>query len=73
VTAGGILQHMRALQRRANANEGNRAAATPGYEASLAYVERRMQRAGYETARVPFDFATWEQNGPALLQQGNTV
>lgn len=73
VTAGGILQHMRGLQRAANANEGTRAAATPGYEASLAYVERRMHRAGYETTRVPFDFATWEQNGPALLQRGDKV
>jgi Zn-dependent M28 family amino/carboxypeptidase len=73
VSAAGILQHMRALQRRANANEGTRAAATPGYEASLAYVERRMQRAGYDTERVPFDFAKWEQNGPALLQRGDKV
>jgi Zn-dependent M28 family amino/carboxypeptidase len=69
VTASGILNHMRALQRAANANDGNRAAATTGYDASLAYVERRMQRAGYETERVPFDFASWEQNGPALLQR----
>jgi len=73
VTASGILQHMRGLQRVANANEGTRAAATPGYEASLAYVERRMHRAGYETTRVPFDFATWEQNGPALMQRGDKV
>jgi Zn-dependent M28 family amino/carboxypeptidase len=73
VTASGILQHMRGLQRVANANEGTRAAATPGYEASLAYVERRMHRAGYETTRVPFDFAKWEQNGPALLQRGDKV
>jgi Zn-dependent M28 family amino/carboxypeptidase len=73
VTTGGILQHMRALQRRANANEGTRAAATPGYEASLAYVERRLSRAGYETTRHEFDFPLWEQNGPALLQRGDKV
>ena len=34
VTTSGILNHMRALQRAANANEGNRAANTTGYDAS---------------------------------------
>ena len=67
VTAAGILEHMRGFQRVANANGGNRAATTPGYEASLAYVERRLARAGYETERHPFDFATWEQNAPATF------
>ena len=57
VTSAGILDHMQAFQRRANANGGNRAAALPGYDASLAYVERRLERAGYETKRHAFDFA----------------
>ena len=70
VTTSGILNHMRALQRAANANDGNRAANTTGYEASLDYVERRMNRAGYETERVPFDFAELTQNGPSTLQVG---
>jgi Zn-dependent M28 family amino/carboxypeptidase len=69
VTAGGILEHMRAFQRLANANGGNRAAATTGYDASLAYVERRMTRAGYDVTRHEFPFATWEQVGPATLQR----
>lgn len=73
VTTGGILNHMRALQRAANSNDGNRAANTTGYDASLDYVERRMNRAGYETERVPFDFAEWTQNAPATLQVGTTV
>ena len=69
VTAGGILDHMRAFQRLANANGGNRAAAFPGYDASLAYVERRLTRAGYDVQRHPFDFAQWIQNAPATLQR----
>jgi Zn-dependent M28 family amino/carboxypeptidase len=73
VTTSGILNHMRALQRAANANDGNRAANTTGYDASLDYVERRMIRAGYETERVPFDFAEFTQNGPSTLQVGPTV
>ena len=66
VTASGILNHMRAFQRAANANDGNRAANTTGYDASLAYVERRMKRAGYETERVRFDFADFTLNSSAL-------
>ena len=73
VTASGILNHMRAFQRAANANDGNRAANTTGYDASLDYVERRMNRAGYETERVPFDSATFVLNGPSTLQLGDKV
>jgi Zn-dependent M28 family amino/carboxypeptidase len=69
LTTGGILEHMRTFQRLANANEGNRAAATSGYEASIDFVERRMERAGYEVSRHEFPFADWEQNAPGLLQR----
>jgi hypothetical protein len=69
VTTEGILEHMAALQDIADANGGTRAAATPGYEASLDYVEDRLQAAGYETRRHAFPFAHWVQNGPALLQR----
>jgi Zn-dependent M28 family amino/carboxypeptidase len=69
LTTGGILEHMRTFQRLANANGGNRAAAFPGYDASLEYVERRLKRAGYKTKRDPFPFARWEQNAPATLQR----
>jgi hypothetical protein len=67
VTTAGILEHMRTLQRLANANDGNRAATTSGYEASLDYVERRLQRAGYDVSRDEFPFASWEQVGAATL------
>ena len=69
VTAAGVLEHMRTLQRLANANDGNRAATTSGYDASLDYVERRMKRAGYEVSRDEFPFAAWEQVGPATLMR----
>ncbi|BBY23043.1 hypothetical protein MSTO_32480 [Mycobacterium stomatepiae] len=35
VTADGMFVHLRALQDLANANKGNRAAGTPGYEGSV--------------------------------------
>lgn len=47
VTVNGILQHERALMRIAAATGGNRSAGSAGYDASLAYVKRRLQRAGY--------------------------
>ena len=69
VTTNGILEHMTALQTIANANNGTRAAATPGYDASLNYVRQRLEAAGYDTFLDPFSFAHWVQNGPALLQR----
>jgi hypothetical protein len=69
VTAGGVLDHMRALQRIANANDGTRAATTPGLDASLNYVERRLKKAGYKVTRDEFPFAAWEQIGPATLMR----
>ena len=53
LTTGGTLEHMRTFQRLANANDGNRAATTPGYEASLDYVEKRLKRAGLQAQARP--------------------
>jgi Zn-dependent M28 family amino/carboxypeptidase len=69
VTLETILGHERALQDIAIANEGNRAATTPGYLASLDYVESRLKRAGYTTERVPFDFPKWTQNAPSIIEE----
>ena len=41
VTVGGILEHEKALQDIAVDNDGNRAATTPGYDASVDYVANR--------------------------------
>ena len=46
VTVKSVLQHERALQRIANRNGGTRAAGTPGYDASAAYVSGRLKKAG---------------------------
>ena len=64
VTAAGILDHMRALQRIANANDGTRAATTSGYDASLDYVEKRMKKAGYKVTRDEFPFAAGSRPPP---------
>ena len=70
MTPGGVLDHMRSLQRIANRNAGTRAATTPGYEASVEFVQRRLTRAGYKVKLDPFDFYEWTQNGPATLSAG---
>ncbi|WP_323959516.1 M20/M25/M40 family metallo-hydrolase [Arthrobacter sp. JZ12] len=48
--------HLQALQDIADANDGNRAAGTSGYEESAQYVEEVLREAGYEPVRQPFTF-----------------
>ena len=49
-----IRQHLEELQRIADANGGNRATGTAGFDASVAYVAERLAVAGYELVRQPF-------------------
>ena len=67
VTVDGILEHERALQDIAIANDGTRAATTPGYDASVAYVQQRLKRGGIPRSLDAFDFANWEKLGPSTL------
>ena len=68
VTVDGILEHERALQDIAIANDGNRAATTTGYDASVDYVANRLRRAGYRVTLDPFDFARLDElNGPSTF------
>ena len=66
VTVAGAREHQAAFQAIADANGGNRAAGTPGYDASVAYVVETLQAAGYEVELNGFNttFAP-----PAALQQ----
>jgi Zn-dependent M28 family amino/carboxypeptidase len=69
VKVGGILEHERALQRIAITHDGNRAATTPGYDASVDYVVNRMRKAGYKVSLAGFDFPSWTLNGPSTLAE----
>jgi Zn-dependent M28 family amino/carboxypeptidase len=69
VKTAGILEHMRKLQRIADAHQGNRAAATIGYDASAEYVADRLDDAGYRVRFKPFDYPTWRENSTPLLEQ----
>ena len=73
VTVEGVRAHLQALQSAAEANGGNRAAGTPGYEASLAYVVAQLQAAGYEPQLQRFEFSfqpliSLEQSAPNTAQ-----
>jgi aminopeptidase S len=52
----GMVAHLEALQRVADANGGNRAAGMPGYEESARYVEDRLRAAGYSPVRQTFSY-----------------
>lgn len=69
VTVSGILQHQRQFQTIANANGGNRASGTSGYDASAAYVAKRMRAAGYDVKIQEFTFPFARDLAPAELSQ----
>ncbi|MBV1781364.1 M20/M25/M40 family metallo-hydrolase [Paeniglutamicibacter sp. ABSL32-1] len=56
VEPSALTRHLEALQDAADANGGNRADATRGYEASAAYVEEQLRAAGYEPRRQEFSY-----------------
>jgi len=53
VTADGMLAHLRALQGIANANKGNRASGTPGFDASVEYIAKALRDKGFEVSTPP--------------------
>lgn len=66
VSAGNIMTHLEALQAIADANGGNRAADSPGYEASLVYVEEKLEEAGYTAVRQPFSYDRYDFTSATL-------
>jgi Zn-dependent M28 family amino/carboxypeptidase len=69
VTVNGILGHERVFQSIANMNGGTRSSGTPGYDASAAYVKRRLEAAGYEVSEQEFTFPFFRDVAPPELQQ----
>ncbi|MGN0147614.1 MAG: M28 family metallopeptidase [Arthrobacter koreensis] len=68
VTVDGVYSHLVALQKAADRNGGNRAAGTPGYEATAQYVEGQLRKAGYQPFRQPFTYEQFVLNGDSLEQ-----
>ena len=68
VTVEGIMEHEQRFQAIAEEHGGNRAAGTPGYDASAAYVARELREAGYEVTVQSFRFPFFEVVEPARLE-----
>ncbi|MDP1849573.1 MAG: M20/M25/M40 family metallo-hydrolase [Solirubrobacteraceae bacterium] len=69
VKVSGIRAHLQALQNIATMNNGTRASGTPGYDASAAYVMRRLERAGYEPEQTVFTFKAFDVLSPAVFER----
>lgn len=73
VTLEGVRAHQAAFQAIADANGGTRAAGTPGYDGSVAYVVDTLTAAGYDVELDPFPFTfvpppTLEQLTPVAAE-----
>ncbi len=73
VTVAGVTAHLQALQDIADANGGNRAIGTPGYEASGEYVEQVLTAAGYTPVRQPFQATTQSIDQFSITLLGSTT
>jgi Zn-dependent M28 family amino/carboxypeptidase len=56
VRVEGVLEHLEAFQAIADANGGNRASETPGYQASVDYVVETLEAAGWSAEVEPFTY-----------------
>jgi Zn-dependent M28 family amino/carboxypeptidase len=73
VTGDRMLGHLRALQDIANANKGNRAEGTPGYDASVEYVAKALRGRGFEVSTPQFDrLYSISPGKPALTLAGRS-
>jgi len=65
VSVDGAWVHLQALQRIADENGGNRAAGTPGYEASVEYVAGVLRSAGFAVSTPTFAASDDDDGGAA--------
>jgi Zn-dependent M28 family amino/carboxypeptidase len=73
VTGAGALVHLSELQRIAEANGGNRALGTPGYDASVEYVAGVLRDAGYDVQTPGFTIRQFSAQEQRLTVDGGPV
>jgi Iap family predicted aminopeptidase len=66
IDAREVSAHLRALQRIADENGGNRAAGTGGYAGSARYVADVLRAAGWSVREERFRFPWWEERSSSL-------
>ena len=69
VTVEGVREHQKAFQEIADRNGGVRSSGTPGYDESVDYVADRMEAAGYDVTKQPFEFVSFTTLGASTLEQ----
>ena len=67
VTIDGVYRHLVELQKIADANDGNRADGTPGYQASVDYVEKALRDKGFDVQTAEFERLSGSKGGRPLL------
>ncbi|MDT5015343.1 MAG: hypothetical protein QOD39_1503, partial [Mycobacterium sp.] len=73
IDTGGIPLHLRRLQDIANANQGNRAEGTPGYDASVEYVATTLKDQGFDVQTPEFERLDRVEGGnPTLTVAGRS-
>lgn len=73
ITRAELEQHLAALQRIADRNDGTRAAGTPGYEQSADYVAARLEDAGWRVTRQDVPFTYWRLRDASLAVGGSEL
>lgn len=68
VTLEGVREHQMVFQDIADANGGIRASGTTGYDATVDYVAGMLEDAGYDVTIQSFDFQTFINLSPALVE-----
>ena len=69
VSKDGVMKHLRKLQEIADENGDTRASGTSGYDKSADYVARKMEQAGYDVVRQPFEFEAFTEETEATFEQ----
>ncbi|MDT5010447.1 MAG: hypothetical protein QOH57_2064, partial [Mycobacterium sp.] len=73
VTADAMFGHLEHLQQIADANGGNRAVGTPGYDASVDYVVKTLRDKGFDVQTPEFEFRHFEAGPLSVTVKGAPV
>jgi Zn-dependent M28 family amino/carboxypeptidase len=73
VSTDAVMAHLTKLQQIADANGGNRAAGTPGYDASVDYVADTLRAKGFDVQIPEFELRLPFADAPAVTVGGNDV
>ena len=73
MTADAMMAHMAKLQEVADANGGNRALGTKGYDASVDYVANALRDKGFDVQTPEFDVRIPYADEPALTVGGSNI